>query len=351
MSILLFCFGLSLAIAQPKLARLEGAIISTRGLAVAGLLACAGSTLLIAIAPNFLALLSLRILQGLSLAAFVPSSMSLLLQESPIESNGATLGLLETAKSVGFGVGPLVGGGLASFFPLFATYVLSALLMIAASFILGRTGERSEGMCRGGSKKEVFKESTQSHSRLHFALACGGFIASSSAVSFIVLQSELAEHLNQSHLEFSLAFSAMILARLVFSPIFGRVSDTYGAFQILLAGMSLLAFGTLGLAFCTSGTSAIIWRALSGLGMAMFYTPCMVFASRNGSSSSGKTERISIVSSGFALGATIGPLMSALLVCLFNLQSVFLFWGVLGVSFVIILRLSSRRNLFNCSIA
>jgi MFS family permease len=346
MSILLLCFGLSFALAQLALTRLESITGSKKNLASTGLLVCAASTLLIPLASSFAALLTLRTLQGVAIAALVPGSIGLLLQKSPPGKAGASLGLLETLKSVGFGVGPIAGSALSYFCPLYVVYFVAALLMGIASFVLNGVEKGSEepiAISARGQKTH--------HKPITFILSFGGFIAASSAVSVIVVQTEFSEKLGISTLELSLILSAMIFSRMVFSPAFGKASDTHGPLPVMILGMSILALATMGLGFCSTTPAAIFMRVIAGAGMAMFYTPCMLVASQAEADRAGIIHRVSLVSAGFALGAALGPLFTAAIAATFQIEMVFTLWGTLGALFVaVILSLEATKAFTNLTL-
>lgn len=73
--------------------------------------------LLFPIAGSFLQVFALRALQGLGIALTVPCTLALLSDASSSDTRGGYMGLYNTFRLAGFGVGPLIAGVIIHFGP------------------------------------------------------------------------------------------------------------------------------------------------------------------------------------------------------------------------------------------
>ncbi len=124
-------------------------MVGTKRVYVVGLIIFAVASFAIAFAPNFWTLVGLRALQGFGGTAVPSLSMATIVRTIPAEERGPAMGAVIVAVGVGFGVGPLLGGGLTDLggwqLPFIATGAAAVLLIpLALKLIPGLDGEAGQ---------------------------------------------------------------------------------------------------------------------------------------------------------------------------------------------------------------
>jgi EmrB/QacA subfamily drug resistance transporter len=150
--------------------------------------------------------------------------------------------------------------------------------------------------------------------RLLVLCACIGFILISSIEGTIVatVMPEIVGDLGGFEL-FSWVFTGYLLTQAVIIPIYGRLADVYGRRRMLLVATALFALGSILCGFAWSMLSLVVFRVAQGIGagglvpvsqtvVGDLYTPV-------------ERARISgYLSSMWAIGSIIGPLLGAFLI-------------------------------------
>lgn len=332
---LVSAFGLALALGQLSAGRLADQVGGRRRLAVLGLIAFSLISLLLSLTTTFSQLFVLRGLQGLSAALVVPTTVSLAAALVEPEQRGRALGLFESVKLLGISLGPLVGGGLLDVLSVEVTFCVSALLALGACvplLLLPGEGRSSGGLAIPGRPRPRQSESRpRCNDWLPSAcLAFGAFVASGAATSLAVLQNEFAAKLGQTSLGFGLALSAMLFARMILSWPAGRLADRVSRRALLLIGLSTLAISTHLLGWARSTTELVLLRICMGAGMAIFSTTSLAMASGGGGERGG-IYRVSWVTSGFAFGVGIGPVVTGICADRIGLQTPFTVWSLMAI--------------------
>lgn len=150
--------------------------------------------------------------------------------------------------------------------------------------------------------------------RLLVLYACIGFILISSIEGTIVatVMPEIVGDLGGFEL-FSWVFTGYLLTQAVIIPIYGRLADVYGRRNMLLVATALFAMGSILCGFAWNMLSLVIFRVAQGIGagglvpvsqtvVGDLYSPV-------------ERARISgLLSSMWAIGSIIGPLLGAFLI-------------------------------------
>ncbi len=121
---------------------LAGRLHKRHGLGPLLMTAAAASTLVLllqALAPSYLAFLALRSISAFSLGALFALVGAWAAASSPPRAKGAAFGIIGAASSLGFGIGPLLGGVIVSLSGIRSVFVFgSALLLIASAALFSR---------------------------------------------------------------------------------------------------------------------------------------------------------------------------------------------------------------------
>jgi MFS family permease len=128
-------FGLSSAIFLLPLGRLAD-VWGLRKMCAIGLSLSAASALALALSNSFAMMISARILQGIGLAMAYSTVIALVISAAPSHERGKMLGINAAAVSLGFSLGPTIGGVLTQNLGWRSVFLLYILLQIPALIIL-----------------------------------------------------------------------------------------------------------------------------------------------------------------------------------------------------------------------
>lgn len=115
---------------------------------------------------------------------------------------------------------------------------------------------------------------------------------------------------------YTLVFASLLITT-------GSIGDRYGRKRILLIGLVLFAFGSIGAALSPSTGMLIVSRAFMGLAGAMIMPSTLSILVSVFRDEHERAKAIAIWSSVFSVGAGIGPLIGGILINSFNWTSVF----------------------------
>jgi MFS family permease len=130
------------------------------------------------------------------------------------------------------------------------------------------------------------------------------------------LQNEFNERLHMNPFSFAIAFSGLMIGRLLTQVPLGRLSDSIGRRPLVITGLLLMAPVTVLLGEATSMAQLTILRVAQGLASAAVVAPALAVVA-DLSSSGGAGRQMSIVTMGFGLGIALGPLLAGFLVVAF----------------------------------
>ena len=146
--------------------------------------------------------------------------------------------------------------------------------------------------------------------------AIATFIMASSFSMVTTLENEFNARLQINAFDFSIAFSVLIIGRLLFQIPLGRLSDFIGRKPIIILGMILMAPATALLGESGSFYHFILLRIFQGIAAAGVAAPAFAVAG-DLASTGGEGRQMSIITMGFGLGLAIGPLLAGLLAVVF----------------------------------
>jgi MFS family permease len=143
------------------------------------------------------------------------------------------------------------------------------------------------------------------------------------------LEDQFNTRLGITAFAFSIAFSALMISRLIFQVPIGRWSDRIGRKGLIVAGLVLMAPSTALLGYATSVTQLIILRLIQGLASAGIAAPAFAVAG-DLAIAGGEGRQMSIITMGFGLGISLGPLIAGIL-AVGSFQLPFIIGGVLSL--------------------
>lgn len=281
------------------------------GLAIIGL-----STLAFILASNYIALLTLRVFQGIGVAVTIPASMSLMTAITRKESRGGSMGIYSTFRMIGFAIGPLIGGFLQVHYGFNAAFYTGAAF-VGLAMIMVQKWVKEVNIDSGDQRRRRFKV-------IDFSLMHPGIISASLATFAMAcafsmvttLENEFNSRLDITAIGFSVAFSTLMVGRLLFQVPLGRYSDHIGRKPLILIGLLVMGISTALLGEVTTLIQMIILRLVQGVAAAAIAAPAFAVAA-DLASSGGEGRQMSIITMGFGLGIAVGPLLSGLLAVVF----------------------------------
>jgi MFS family permease len=271
-------------------------------------------TLCFTIADNFVELLLFRTIQGVGVALTIPASLSIITAVSQQETRGGAMGVFSTSRMIGFAIGPLIGGFLQVHYGFDAAFYTGAGLIFFSMLMvyLWVKEIKVENHHISGKKRfSVFDFSLYNTGILTAALATFTMACCFSMVSS--LENMLNDMLNMTAIGFSIAFSMVMVGRLIFQIPLGHYSDRFGRKPFIFWGLILIAIATILMGEVESMTQLMVLRLLQGIAAAGIAAPAFALAA-DLSQSGGEGRQMSVITMGFGLGIALGPLLAGLLV-------------------------------------
>ncbi len=322
---LLSVYGFVAAVVQPIVGIWSDRMGRRKWLIQLGLVVMAASTVAFNFAGTYSHLFWLRAGQGLGLALTIPASMALLTSSTVRESRGGSMGIYTTARMTGLAVGPLIGGGLHDLFGFSAAFYTGAAAIaigfLVVQFVIHENPtSQSKSKVRHSqspSARPALDSSRDEPAMSMFdpAILVLAFATAAMAAAFTMmstLEKQFNARLHETAFTFSIAFSALMVTRLIFQLPLGRLSDRIGRKPLVISGLVLMAPSTALLSFVGTTWELTGLRLVQGIAAAAIAAPAFAHAgdlTRGGS----EARHMSMVTGGFTLGVAIGPLLAGLL--------------------------------------
>ncbi len=310
--ILISLFGLANAASQPAVGFLTDRIDRYKPFILSGLLVMAASTLGYIFAGRFVDLLVLRAIQGVGLALTLPASLALLTANSNQGNRGGAMGVYATSRMIGFTAGPMLGGILYDHLGFdSAFFAAAALILVAMALIQVWIHDQTpHTTAKQRGRVAFFDRRLLNGAVLGSALAV---FAMASAFSMVTpLEKQFNQRLDEGAFAFGIAFSVMVVSRMLFQVPLGRWSDHIGRKPLIIGGLILMAPATILMGEVHTTLQLIGLRIVQGIGSAGVAAPA--FALAGDAAHDGSTGRqLSMTTMGFGLGIASGPLIAGVL--------------------------------------
>jgi MFS family permease len=326
--ILISLYGIISTAIQPLTGALSDRLGSRRRLIQLGLLLMALATLGFVFADKFLFLVGLRAVQGIGVAITIPASMALMAAITRKETRGGSMGVYSMLRMIGFAIGPVMGGFLQVHLGFNAAFYAGAGFLVIA-MILVQFWVKDVPVNNNFAKEKfrIFDKSLYSAGLV--AAAVSTFIMANAFSMVTTLENEFNSRLGINAFGFSLAFSSLMIGRLILQIPLGRFSDLIGRKPLILGGLILMAPATGLLGEVTTVTQLVILRVVQGIAAAAIAAPAFAVVA-DLSKSGGEGRQMSIITMGFGLGIAVGPLLAGVLAVLF-FELPFLTGGLLSL--------------------
>jgi MFS family permease len=135
---------------------------------------------------------------------------------------------------------------------------------------------------------------------------------SSSFAMMSPLENEFNARLDQTAIGFGVAFSALMVSRLLLQTPLGRLSDRIGRKPLVVGGLLLLVPATALMGYVSTTLQLVGARILQGSASAGVAAPAFALAA-DLSSAGTEGRQMSFITAGFSLGIAVGPLIAGFL--------------------------------------
>ena len=311
-SVVIALYGLVNTLLQPIIGVLTDRVASRKPLITIGLIFMAVGTLAFVFSNQYSNLLLIRGLQGVGVALTVPASLALINSSTVKETRGRAMGFYSTLRLIGFAIGPLVGGFLHVNFGFNTAFYVGAGVIFLGTILVQifvHDDEQKDNPLRN-VRIPFFDPSIWDRNMISLAAAL--FMMASSYSMMGALENEFNARLQQTALGFGIAFSALTVSRMIVQTPLGYLSDKIGRKPLIITGMILMAPTTVLLGYVGTTLQLTGARALQGITSAAIASPALALAG-DLSSEEGQGRQMSIVTMGFFMGITVGPLIAGLL--------------------------------------
>ncbi|HET6527782.1 MAG TPA: MFS transporter, partial [Balneolaceae bacterium] len=228
------------------------------------------------------------------------------------------MGVFSTFRMIGFAAGPVIGGYLKVYFGFDAAFYAGAAL-IFLSMLLVQLWVKEVTL-------DIDEDDTASKRLNIFDTSLYGAGIYSAAVAIFVmaccfsmvttLENAFNARLEMTAIGFSIAFSMLMVGRLIFQVPIGYMSDNYGRRPFIIVGLILMAISTILLGEVQTITQLIIIRLIQGVAAAGVAAPVFALAA-DLSSKGGEGRQMSVITMGLGLGIAAGPLLAGVLAVFF----------------------------------
>jgi MFS family permease len=328
--ILISLYGLVNSVLQPFVGALSDRSGRRKPFIQGGLVLMGVSTLAFVLAGRFTDLLALRSLQGLGVALTVPASLALMSTATQKQTRGGSMGIYSTMRMLGFAIGPLLGGLLYDHFGFDTAFYTGGAFILLAVILVHVWVKEIPPSIVDRAKRPFRIIDWELLTAGILGLGVATFVMASAFSMMTTLEKQFNARLHETAFGFSIAFSALMVSRLIFQIPLGRLSDRVGRKPFILAGLILMAPATALLGEVESTLQLTGLRLLQGLASAAVAAPAFALAA-DLSKAGGEGRQMSIITMGFGLGIALGPLLAGVL-AVSSFELPFLIGGLMSLA-------------------
>lgn len=293
-------------------------------------------------ADSVASLTIIRTLQGVSAGMILPIAQAYVGDISPEGEEGKWMGYFNAAFTIGFGVGPLMGGIITDHFGMnFAFYAMGGLNMLAFLMVTIYLPESSHKKIKTGTKSSL-KDISGSRTlqgifgyRVAFAMGRGVFTA------FLPIYAGIHLGLSPSQVGTLLAFNILLMS--VLQLYAGRVADKLDRKSMVVAG-GVISIAALALVpFAGNFWQLMVVCGLGGFGGAISMPATSALVVEEGRRL-GMGLVMAVFGVAFSAGMAVGPILGGMIVDSLNISAVFYFGALSGLAGVILFIYLCRRR-------
>jgi DHA1 family solute carrier family 18 vesicular amine transporter 1/2 len=247
--------------------------IGRRSPLVGGFIALAASTTLFAFGGTLPVLFAARLVQGAADGITWVVGFALIADLFGSAERGRVTGIIMSGASVAFMVGPSLGGWLYEIGGMRLPFLTVALLATLGALAC---------LCLRFPSRRAGREHVPITTLIKVpavAICTAAVVAASATISMIepVLALQLETSLDVGPARVGVIFGVAAVATAMLHPMFGRMSDRFGARRLTLAGLVLTAGALILLGQTWSFQSAIWFYTIQAAALALVITPSLAY--------------------------------------------------------------------------
>jgi MFS family permease len=332
--LVLSMFGLLNSLLQPFTGRLSDRTGRRKVYVVLGLVVLTVSNFAFSLADGYLALLAIRMFQGVGVAFAITATIALVNELSTVDDRGRNLGVFNTFRLIGFGAGPLLAGAIVEAGPYVvgsvdvngfdaAFYVAAAAALLSTLLVQAFVHDPEETTAAAAEDLSFDVRGDGQLLDPVLTLGLATLFMATGVALFSTIQPEINARLDQGPAEFGLQFSAFVGGLVITQIPVGRASDRYGRKPFIVAGLLILVpiVGVQG--FVATTLQMTVARFLQGIAAALVFATSLALAGDLAKVGQSGTT-LSVLTMAFGLGTATGPLTSGYLIR-FGFAAPFLF--------------------------
>ena len=320
--ILFSMFGITRSILQIPMGRLSDYVGVRRPFVEMGMFLSAITLYLYSTAGTVGVLVSVRMAQGAAIAISTPALMALVEGITEHRSRGGSMGFFSSMRTLGWGVGPIIGGVIADAYGLTAAFAMGAVLTVFAVGMIHLTvpevraaeseepNEAEETVADGGHADLIlgtFTSRQQATTFLGLGVAMATLMMGFAAV--VAMENPILDRIGGSKAGFGLVFAITTLTRFGFQFPIGIASDDYGRKPFIVGGLLVSAPLVALMGFAHSFIEFFVLRGLLGVALAGVIAPAYAVAADVADDAlSGR--QMAVLMTAFSVGFAFGPVVS-----------------------------------------
>jgi MFS family permease len=272
-----------------------------------------------------------RFLQGFGAGMVLPISMAYVGDIAPKGREGTYTGVMSVARTMGWGCGPLIGGGLMDLFGINVPFlVMGGLALASCVLILLTLPETQQDYVRRSevSFRTILEDKTLRGLVIYRAINAVG---TGNLFSFFPL---FADSLGIAPTQVGILLSSRMVVMSLMQGPFGVLVDRYDKIKLVLLSGIGSAILLLLVPLSTNFLEMLSLGLLLGCDWALLLPATTALAAEFGREY-GMASVMSTVDTGFSVGLIVGPLLSGVIMDVFDLHAVFYFGGLIAVSGIV----------------
>ncbi|WP_224337826.1 MFS transporter [Haloprofundus halobius] len=289
-----------------------------------GLLGSAAALAAHAIVGSVAGLLAARALQGVALACSTPAIMATLGAVTDHDSRGGSVGIFSTVQTLGLGLGPIVGGVLATAFGVDTALYIGAALLCGATLLVrvgvpetGTTHTRSDEHASADTRKTLALPrqffSSRRQARTLLGLAGGVVTLMIGVTAMIPLEATMLDRMHGGTVAgFGIVFASTTLTRLVAQYPVSAATDHYGRRRFVVTGLLCAAPLVALMGIAHSLWEFLVLRSLLGIALAGVVAPAYALAA-DVVDDADASAQFGLVTTAFSGGYAVGPVIAGAL--------------------------------------
>lgn len=331
-------FGVSLLMLSVPMGAMSDRI-GRKGPMIVGLALLALSTLAFAYAQSLPMLFAARLVQGAADGMTWIVGFAMIADLYGPDERGRAMGLVMAGSTLGIIVGPVVGGWLYQIGGIRLPFVIVSAMALIELAVFAAVAPRTKGSGASAPMRRVLTHRPVAITSL-VVIAGGGTIAMLEPVIPLVMQSRLG----LGPAAIGTLFGIAAVASTTMHPIYGRLSDRWGARRLMMIGLISSAFVLPLLNFATDFRSAAFAMVPMWMAYSMIVTPSLAYMGEVASAAGFEAYGVvyGAYNMAWAVGMMIAPALGGFLLERVGLAVLTIGWSVfLLMTGVVLARLRS----------